>query len=79
MAMNDCAIYPATLKANHGEQISRSRHTPVLGAFVYLQIKFFANIYEVKTGVTLQWRPYLTCVPLRITVPCYRSYQDDRN
>jgi len=30
MAMNDdCAIYLATLKANHGEQISRSKHTPV--------------------------------------------------
>ena len=57
MAMNDCAIYPATLKANHGEQISRSRHTPVLGAFVYLQIKFFANIYEVKN------RRYLAVAP----------------
>lgn len=41
MAMNDCGIYPATLKANYGEQISRSKHTPVLGAFVYLQMKFF--------------------------------------
>jgi hypothetical protein len=60
MAMNDCGIYPATLKANHGEQISRSKHTPVSGAIVYRQIKFFANIYEVKTGAILRWHPYLT-------------------
>jgi hypothetical protein len=62
MAMEDCAIYPATLKANHGEQISRSKHTPVLGEFVYRQMKFFANIYEVKTGATLRWHPHLTRV-----------------
>ena len=58
MAMNDnCAIYLATLKANHGEQISRSKHTPRLDAYVYRQMKFFANIYEVKN------RRYLAVAP----------------